>query len=68
MHPGLQWNFSYQLAGGFAGFGYSFVMTLVILAIMQIISIGVPSLGIRATAREGEQVRLDVSQLDDEAV
>lgn len=53
------------MAGGFAGFGYSFVMTFVLVALMQIISIWIPSLGLRANTRGNEQVRLDLNELGD---
>jgi hypothetical protein len=57
--------FRYQVAGGLAGFGYSFVMTLVLLALMQITSIWIPSLELRAHGRQNEPVRLDVDELGD---
>jgi hypothetical protein len=53
------------MAGGFAGFGYSFVMTFLLVALMQIISIWIPALAIRASTRENEQVRLDFNELGD---
>jgi hypothetical protein len=57
--------FRYQVAGGLAGFGYSFVMTLVLLALMQIISIWIPSLELRAPGTEDEPPRLDRDELGD---
>jgi hypothetical protein len=40
-------------------------MTLVLLALMQITSIWIPSLELRAHGRENEQVRLDLNELGD---
>lgn len=56
---------SYQIAGGAAGFAYSFIMTLALLVLMQIISIKVPSFGLRAELSEDGKVNLDREELDD---
>ncbi|PBP22204.1 hypothetical protein BUE80_DR006979, partial [Diplocarpon rosae] len=54
-----------QMAGGFAGAMYSFLVSLAILGVMQLLSIYFPFLELRARSRRGVVPNLDELELED---